>query len=304
MIPRFLLAAAMLPLAACATGRTGDTATAIEAPRPAFASERIGVAVRGSGPEVVLIPGLSSSPAVWDSTIAALPGYRYHVVHVSGFAGRGPGANGSGPVVDAVGEEIARYIREAGLDRPAIVGHSLGGTWAMIVASRHPELVSRAMIVDMLPAMGAMLGGPNATAETLRPVAEQFRRAIAGGTGDVRRQTTEQTIATMVRTSSLRAAAFDASMASDATVSGQAMYDLILADLRPALRDIRVPLTVLWVRAPNAPVTEAQMAGFYTMSYANAPHARIVRIPNAYHFIMWDEPEAFQRELRAFLTAG
>lgn len=303
MTARLLLAAAMLPLAACATGRAGDSAGAAQAPRPAFASERIGVDVRGSGPDVILIPGLSSSPAVWENTIAALPGYRYHLVHVSGFAGRAPGANAAGPVVDQVGEEIARYVREAGLDRPAIVGHSLGGTWAMMVASRHPELVSRAMVVDMFPAMGAMFAGPSATAETLRPVAERIRSAIADGTGETRRQMTEQTIATMVRTSSLRAAAVEHSMASDAAVSGQAMHDLILADLRPALRDIRVPLTVLWVRPPNAPVTEEQMAGFYAASYANAPQARIVHIPNAYHFIMWDEPQAFQRELRTFLTA-
>jgi pimeloyl-ACP methyl ester carboxylesterase len=92
-------------------------------------------------------------------------------------------------------------------------------------------------------------------------------------------------------------------MESDATVSGQAMHDLIMADLRPELRNISVPLTVLWVRPPGAPITEEQMTGFYAMSYANAPQARIVRIPDSYHFIMWDEPEAFRTELRAFLSA-
>jgi len=81
------------------------------------------------------------------------------------------------------------------------------------------------------------------------------------------------------------------------------VYDLITTDLQPELRNIRVPLTVLWVRPPNAPGTEEQMAGFYKAAYANAPHARIVQVPNAYHFVMWDEPEAFQRELKAFLDA-
>lgn len=301
MMKRLMLAAAMLPLAACAT--TANEPASAAAPRAAFASERIGVTVRGSGPDVVLIPGLSSSPEVWTSTIEGVPGYRYHVVHVSGFAGRAAGANASGPVVEPVAAEIARYIREAGLERPAIVGHSLGGTWAMLVAARNPELVSRAMVVDMFPALGAMFGGANASPETVRAAADRVRAAIVGGTGALRQQAAEQTIATMVRTESLRADAVRHSMESDAAVSGQAMHDLIMADLRPDLRNIRVPLTVLWVQPPGAPISEEQMTGFYAMSYANAPQARIVRIPNSYHFIMWDEPEAFRTELRAFLSA-
>jgi pimeloyl-ACP methyl ester carboxylesterase len=206
-------------------------------------------------------------------------------------------------VVAPVAEEIARYIAETGLQRPAVVGHSLGGTWAMMVAARHPELVSRLMVVDMFPFLGAMFGGPNATAETLRPAAEQIRSAIAGTTGDARRSNIEQTIATMVRTEALRPRAVADSLASDSAVSGQAMYDLIVTDLRPELANIRVPMTVLWVRPPNAPVSEAQMAEFYRVSFAGVPQARLVRIPDAYHFIMWDEPEAFRRELRTFLAA-
>jgi pimeloyl-ACP methyl ester carboxylesterase len=293
---RLFLSMMLLPLAAAC-------ATLTESAPAAFSSERIGVTVRGEGPDVVLIPGLSSSPEVWDSTIAAVPGYRYHIVHVSGFAGRPAGANANGPVVAPVAEEIARYIAEARLDRPAIVGHSLGGAWGLMIAARHPELVSRLMVVDMMPFIGAMFGGPNATGETLRPVAEQIRQGIATGTGDGRRTATEQMIATMVRTEALRPRAIEHSLASDGPVSGQAMYDLIVTDLRPELRNIRIPLTVLWVHPPGAPVNEAQMAEFYRLSYANAPQARLVRVPNAYHFIMWDEPEAFRSELRSFLSA-
>ncbi|HEX9954599.1 MAG TPA: alpha/beta hydrolase [Allosphingosinicella sp.] len=270
---------------------------------PAFASERIGVTVRGSGPDVVLIPGLSSSPDVWNSTIEALPGYRYHVVHVAGFAGRAPGANASGEVVAPVAEEIARYIRESKLKQPAIVGHSLGGAWAMMVASKYPDLASKIMVVDMMPFMGAMFGGPTATPDTIRPIAEQIRTGIASSNGDTRTKMTEQTIAGMVKTESLRPAAVAHTLSSDATVSGQAMYDLLLLDLRPALKNIKVPMQVLWVRPAGAPISEEQMGQFYQMSYANAPQAKLTNVPNAYHFIMWDAPEAFQRELKAFLAA-
>ena len=291
--------------AACATTDSPPAAAGLSAvAAPAFASDRIGVTVRGSGPDVVLVPGLSSSPEVWNSTVQALPGYRYHIVHVAGFAGKAAGANASGEVVEPVAEEIARYIREAKLKRPAIVGHSLGGAWAMMIASRHPSLASKIMVVDMMPFMAALFGGPTATPETTRPFAEQMRTAIASGTGEARKAITEQTIASMIRTEALRPEAFRHSMESDAAVSAQAMYDLMLLDQRPALKNIRVPISVLWVRSPAAPVTDVQMAQFYRLSFANAPHAKLVQVPDSYHFIMWDAPEAFQRELKAFLSAS
>ena len=288
---RFLICLLLLPFAAASAS----------AAKPAFSSDRISVEVRGKGPDVVLIPGLSSSPTVWDSTVAALPGYRYHLVHVAGFAGKSAGANSGGPVVAPVAAEIARYIAEARLDRPAVVGHSLGGTWAMMVAAAQPERVSRVMVIDMLPFLGAMFAGPAATPESVRPVAEQIRAGIAGNSGDQQRTSIEQTIATMVRTESLRAEAVRHSLNSNAAVSGQAMYDLVTTDLRPRLNAIKVPFKVLWVRPPNAPVTDAQMAQFYKMSYANVPQAMIEQVPDSYHFIMWDAPEPFRRSLADFL---
>ena len=272
------------------------------APKRAFASERIAVEVVGSGPDVVLVPGLSSSPEVWRSTIAAVPGYRYHLVHVAGFAGRPAGANATGAVVEPVAEEIARYIREAGLAKPAIVGHSLGGAWAIRVAGRHPGLVSKAMVVDMLPFLGAMFGGPTATPESVRPIAEQMRSGIAASAGEARRKQIEQTIAGMVRTESLRARIVEHSLASDPAASGQAMYDLVTSDFRPDLARIKVPLTVLFVTPQGAPVSDAQMEQFYAMSYAGAPQAVLKRIPDSYHFIMLDAPERFRSELKAFLA--
>ncbi len=273
------------------------------AAQPAFTSDRIGVTVRGEGPDVVLIPGLSSSPEVWDSTIAAMPGYRYHLVHVSGFAGRPAGANAEGPVLAPVAEEIARYIRESGLRNPAIVGHSMGGSWGMMVAARHPGLVGRLMVVDMFPYLGAMYAGPAATPEAVRPIAEQVRAAIANTQEPQRTQQQEATIASMVSTESLRPLAVRHGLESSGNVSGQGMYDLITTNLMPELSRITVPVTVLWVRQPNVPVTMEQMTEYYRISYAAISHARLIHVPDSYHFIMWDAPEAFQRELRAFLEA-
>jgi pimeloyl-ACP methyl ester carboxylesterase len=115
------------------------------------------VVTRGSGPDVILIPGLSSSRDVWNATAAALDGtHRVHLVQVNGFAGAPVGANGDGDVAAPVAEEIARYIQRKPLcERPAAIGHSMGGSIGMMLAARHPDAVGKLMVVDMFPFMGS-----------------------------------------------------------------------------------------------------------------------------------------------------
>ena len=48
----------------------------------AFTSSRIVVTTRGTGPDVLLIPGLSSGPAAWNAVADRLAGFRLHLVHV------------------------------------------------------------------------------------------------------------------------------------------------------------------------------------------------------------------------------
>jgi pimeloyl-ACP methyl ester carboxylesterase len=269
-----------------------------------FASERINVEVTGSGPDVVLIPGLNSSPRVWDATVAALPGYRYHIVQVSGFAGRPAGANATGPVLVPVAEEIARYIAEAHLDHPAIVGHSMGGSLGIIVTARHPGLASRLLVVDMMPYLGAMFRRPGSTDEQLAQMAEQIRGGIAGSGGEQRRIQTNTMIAQMVRTESARTAIAEQGMASDPAVSGQSFYDLILTNLLPDIANIHVPLLVLYVQPAGAPLTAEQIDNYYRISYRAAPQAVVRRVPDSAHFVMIDQPTVFQTALREFLTGA
>lgn len=117
-------------LIACAVAN--DQARAQTAPPGAsaaapFVSDRLSVEVVGAGPDVILIPGLSSSREVWRATADRLKAtHRVHLVQLAGFAGK-PWAHGDGAFVQPEVYELARYIREAGLDRPAVIGHSMGG---------------------------------------------------------------------------------------------------------------------------------------------------------------------------------
>jgi pimeloyl-ACP methyl ester carboxylesterase len=289
----FILAASFLA-ASCATPMKMVSAQS-------FTSDRISVTSSGSGPDVVLIPGLTSSPEIWADTAAAIPGYRYHYVQVKGFAGVPAQGNASGPVIASAAAEIARYIGEAKLKSPALIGHSMGGTIGMEVAARHPDKVGKLMVVDMLPFLGLLFGPPGTTKESVVPTANAIRDALLASSEEARVRQIEANIATMVKTESLRALPIRHAIASDRDVGARAMHELITTDLRPELPNFKGPLSILYVKTPNVPLNEAQFDAVYKLSYASAPQATLRRIDNSYHFIMLDQPERFREEVRAFL---
>ena len=268
-----------------------------------FASERITVRTEGTGPDVILIPGLNSSPRAWASTVDALPGYRYHLVQVAGFGGQPAGANKEGPVAAPVAGEIARYIRESKLKQPAVIGHSLGGTIGMMLASRHPDALSRLMVVDMFPFMGMFFAGPGAAPARVDAVADQIAAGMRATPPEQRSQRANATIAGMVNTEAMRAVAVEDSMASDADVGIRAYRELLVTNLMPELPKISVPVTVLYVQPKTVPLPAAQFDGVYKTAYAPLKQLTLKRIPDSAHFIMWDQPQRFREEAAAFLSA-
>lgn len=265
--------------------------------------------VRVDGPEspvgdVILIPGLSSSPEVWDALTEELKGrYRIHRIHVQGFAGAAPKDNAEGPVSAPVAEDIARYIREQGLERPAVIGHSMGGTIGMMLAARHPDSVGKLMIVDMVPFMGAMFAQPGTTptAESVAPVADMIHQGMANSPRDQYQAQADAQIVGMINTESLRAGPLEDSRNSDQKVSAAAFRELIVTDLRPELARITAPTTVLYVKFNDPRMTEEMVDGIYRGSFATLPGATLKRIDDSAHFIMLDQPAIFAAEVNAFL---
>jgi N-formylmaleamate deformylase len=255
---------------------------------PAFAPTRFSVETVGSGPDVILIPGLTASKEVWRATVAAVPGYRYHLVQVAGFAGAPARGNSTGEVVAPLAEEIARYIQAAKLRKPAIVGHSMGGTLAMLVAARHPALVGRVMVVDMLPQPVGLLGG---RAADLKGLAGLLRGL--GSTQEGRG----------IIDSAIRLFGDDQAVNtnSDKDVVARAAEELAETDLTPELPRIRAPLTVVYAVANSAYAAETDRS--YAAAYAAAPAARLVRIDRSGHMIMRDQPGRFRTALQAFLSS-
>lgn len=277
------------------------TAALVPAFAANFSSDRISVKAEGQGSDVILIPGLNSSPRVWREMIQAVPGHRYHLVQISGFAGQARGANTEGAVSAPVAEEIARYIAASGLQQPAVIGHSMGGSIGMMLAARHPDAVSRLMVVDMVPFLGGLFGPPGTTAASVKPMADNMLAQMRAAEPAARQARAAMMINGMIDTVSMRPGALDDSLASDPDVSARAYHELVVTDLAPELGKISVPTTVLYI-APKAPgVTDALIDDRYKGAYAPLKGATLKRIPASAHFIMWDQSAQFQAEVKQFL---
>jgi pimeloyl-[acyl-carrier protein] methyl ester esterase len=180
----------------------------------AFASDRLSVEVVGAGPDVILIPGFGSSREVWRAEAERLKAtHRVHLVQLAGFAGE-PWTHGDGPFVAPAVEELARYVRETGLERPAVIGHSMGALIGLRLAQTHPEAIGRLMSVDSLPFFGA-LRGPQVTVEDMEPAAAQTAQMLLSLSDEAFRSSQVAGAQGMTRDPAMRERLVDWTAASD-----------------------------------------------------------------------------------------
>ena len=255
---------------------------------PAFTSDRLSVEVIGQGPDVILIPGFASSREVWRPLAQRLAAtHRVHLVQLAGFAGE-PWSHGDGAFVQPAVDELARYA--ATLNKPAVIGHSMGGLVGLMMAQQHPEAVGRVMSVDSLPFFSAMFG-PTATAEGARPFADQAAAVILSADAADFRQQQEQTAVGMMKTEAARPAMVEWSMASDRHAMASAIREVMTTDARPGLAAMTTPVWALYAADANGGAPAAMADAVWGREYAALPGVKLVRVEDARHFIMTDQPE-------------
>lgn len=270
------------------------------APAAASAETRlphISIQSIGHGDPVVLIPGLASPRAVWDGIAPELARtHRVLLVQVNGFGGDDPGANLQDGILPGVVADLVRYFDENRIERPAVIGHSMGGLIGMMLAKTHLDHVGRLMIVDSLPFFGVLMA-PNATVDTVRPVAEQLRTMLRNQSG------VQPAPANMSVTDAGRARIGAWLNAANHQVAGQAVYEDATSDLRADVPAIgRVPTTVLY--AVPDPAHAAMFQATFAGAYAAAPSIRVIPVENSAHFIMLDQPDRFREAVMAFLRGS
>ncbi len=268
---------------------------AAEAPKkPAFAVE-----ITGKGKPMILIPGLSSSGEVWNGTVAHFKDkYQCHVLTLAGFAGQ---PRIDAPFLETVRTELAAYIRSHKMEKPVIVGHSLGGFLALWIASSEPGLTGPLVIVDSLPFLPAVYN-PAATAEGSKPMAEQMRAGMAAGKEAFLKQS-EVSVKSMVTKPDDVATVMGWAAKTDPVAAGDAMYDMFTHDLRDNIASIDSPTLVLgtWIGYKEY-ATRDQVEQNFKTQYAKLKNAKIVLSDSSRHFIMLDDPTWLLGQMDAFLA--
>lgn len=256
------------------------------------------VQVTGHGPPMILIPGLSSSGAVWNDTVAHFKNhYECHVLTLAGFAGQ---PRIAAPFLETVRNDLAAYIRAHKMNHPVIVGHSLGGFMALWLASHDSDLAGPLVIVDSLPFFPAGMY-PTATVKTAKPYGEQMRAQMSAG-GPAFLQGAKAAIDMMVTKPQDRELVLSWSKTTDPIAAGNAIYDLYTHDLRGDISKITSPTLVLgtWIAYKDY-ISHDEMQSRFRLQYAKLKGCKII-MSDTRHFIMLDDPQWFFRQMDGFFA--
>ena len=257
------------------------------------------VTVTGAGRPMILIPGLGCGGNVWDGAVAHFKDtYQCHIVTLAGFAGQP--AIGA-PFLKQVRDGLSKYIRDTKLERPVIVGHSLGGFLAFWLAADMPDQTGPLIAVDGLPYYPALMDAKT-TPQLQQPMAEWLRNGFKMQTPAQFVFNNKLTLAGMITNPKDVEKVAELSNRSDPQAVGQAIYEIMTTDLREKVKSIRSPVLLIAATSPTASTDEKKREEeSYLAQVATIPKHKVVFAQKSQHFIQLDEPTFFIQEAEAFL---
>lgn len=253
-----------------------------------------------AGPRVVLLHGLFGQGRNFTQVAKALAAdARVTLVDLPDH-GRSPWSERfSYPdVADRVAEHLAAT---APGERWSVVGHSMGGKVAMLVALRHPGLVERLCVVDIAPGPSSAVSGFGTYVEAMRAVDLVTLADRASAEAVVAERVPERTVRGFLLQNLRRDGTGDT-----ARWRWQMNLDL-LGDRLPELASWPDgPLgtyegPVLWLAGADSPYVQPASAPAMRALF---PRVRLVRVKGAGHWVHSDQPEVFVSALRRFLEAA
>ena len=269
--------------------------------------KEIRVTVRGEGRPLIMVPGLNSAGAVWDETCAELQieNVQCHIMQLPGFAGLAAMAdeNAKAKFLSTVRDNLLDYIDAKKLQKPMMIGHSLGGELALQIAIKAPNKLARIIIVDSLPFFPAATA-PTATATTAKPMADGMKAAMLQGSLEIYQKQLKGNLRGMTLSAKRLETLSEWGLSSDRATTTQAMYELMTIDLRDELSKITSPTLVLgaWAAYAQYGSTIEAVRKTYTDQYANLKGVRIEMSKTGYHFLMWDDPQWLATQIKAFIA--
>jgi pimeloyl-ACP methyl ester carboxylesterase len=248
---------------------------------------RIAWEEHGSGDALLLIQGLGYARWSWEPIVTGLA-ERYRVLT---FDNRGIGESDkpAGPYTAAeMASDALQVLDEAGAARAHVLGASLGGMIAQVVAAEHPERVDRLVLCCTTAGGDAGVPMPEVTvrlfqeAATLDPL-EATRRFTFNAFGpDAPLELVEDVYRRRL-----------ANPPDPVGWQGQAAAGTTFPGVDGA---ISAPTLVVTGTADN--VVDPRNAGVLADRIAGA---RVERLDGAGHLLFWEQPDAFVRIVTGFL---
>jgi pimeloyl-ACP methyl ester carboxylesterase len=270
----------------------------VGAPVPAWTPKSFTVQVSGTGRPIIFIPGLTCDGSVWDATVAHFGGHvQAHVLSLAGFGATPPIAQ---PMLPTAHDEIIEYIKQNHLDHPIIVGHSLGAYLAFWVAETAPDQIGGLVAVDGAPFFPALFD-VHATVESSRSAAKAMSDRMAALTGADFKAAISRFFNGMVADAKARDRIDAIGGKSDPRTTGDAMFYLFTHDLRPDVANISVPTLVL-AADTGGDIPLPKLHATWEAQLGKIPHHEVVVVGKSRHFVMLDQPVAFDAALDKFLA--
>lgn len=189
---------------------------------------------------------------------------------------------------------IADFIRENKINKPIIIGHSMGGGLALALASDYPELIGKIVVVDAVPCLAALMDPTFKAVE--QPDCTAMTSRISSATEEQFYQMQKMGIQQLIADATKQELVVSWSMQSDRKTFAEMYCDFSNTDLREKIKDIQCPsLILLEAYFKNIkPAIEAQ--------YKNLKSADLQYSNKGLHFIMYDDKEWYFSQLDNFIA--
>lgn len=103
---------------------------------------RVHALVTGDGPPVVMLNGIGTPAAMWAPLMARLHGVTLYAVDLPGYGLTDTTADFAAELRPNAVQFLIEVLDGFGLDRPIVIGNSLGSLWSSWLAIEHPARVA------------------------------------------------------------------------------------------------------------------------------------------------------------------
>jgi N-formylmaleamate deformylase len=241
----------------------------------------------GDEPAVLVLPGITSPAISWDFVVRALDVPRRFVVPDLRGRGLSDRPRGAGYTLSDYVEDVVGLMDALGLDRPTLLGHSMGARIATAVAARRPDRAGPVIAVD------PPLSGPGRAPYpiTREAFVAQLDAARAGTSIDALRAHYPRW---PERELELRAGWLSACAEEAIVGSHHGFHEEDFFDDWP---HVRPPVT--FVYGGDSPVVSGEGAA---EAAERNPRAELIRIPDVAHMIPWENLDGFLETVRPILS--